>query len=56
MIGKLHHIKTDEFSFEYFKNLCPANGKKLSAKAFLATKQRISANIVREDKLVGNME
>lgn len=32
---------TDEFTFEYFKNLFPTNSKKLSAKAFLATKQRI---------------
>ncbi|MBP3610304.1 MAG: endonuclease VIII [Lachnospiraceae bacterium] len=32
---------TEEFSYEYFKSLYPANGKKLSAKAFLATEQRI---------------
>lgn len=32
---------TDEFTFEYFKELYPNNGKKLSAKAFLATEQRI---------------
>ncbi len=32
---------TDEFTFEYFRSLYPENTKKLSAKAFLATKQRI---------------
>ena len=32
---------TEEFTYEYFKSLFPANGKKLSAKAFLATEQRI---------------
>lgn len=32
---------SDEFTFAYFKGLYPANGKKLSAKAFLATQQRI---------------
>lgn len=32
---------TEEFTYEYFRNLYPANGKKLSAKAFLATEQRI---------------
>ena len=32
---------TDGFTFEYFKGLYPNDGKKLSAKAFLATKQRI---------------
>lgn len=32
---------TDEFTFEYFKSLWPTDGKKISAKAFLATKQRI---------------
>jgi len=32
---------TEEFTYEYFKSLYPANGKKLSAKAFLATEQRI---------------
>ncbi len=32
---------SDEFTFEYFRNLYPDNGKKLSAKAFLATEQRI---------------
>lgn len=32
---------SDEFSYEYFKSLYPAEDKKLSAKAFLATKQRI---------------
>ena len=31
----------DEFTFEYFKSLYPGNQKKLSAKAFLATEQRI---------------
>lgn len=31
----------DEFTFEYFRNLYPGNRKKLSAKAFLATEQRI---------------
>ncbi|MGN0425829.1 MAG: endonuclease VIII [Acetatifactor sp.] len=31
---------TQEFTYEYFRNLYPA-GKKLSAKAFLATEQRI---------------
>lgn len=31
----------DEFTFEYFRSLYPTNGKKLSAKAFLATEQRI---------------
>ncbi|NBJ92371.1 zinc finger domain-containing protein [Parablautia muri] len=37
--------KTDplcnEFTFEYFRSLYPGNRKKLSAKAFLATEQRI---------------
>ena len=32
---------TKEFTYEYFRALYPANGKKLSAKAFLATEQRI---------------
>ena len=32
---------TGEFTYEYFKSLYPAGGKKLSAKAFLATEQRI---------------
>ena len=32
---------TEEFTFEYFKSLYPAGGKKLSAKAFFATEQRI---------------
>lgn len=32
---------SEEFTFEYFKGLYPATGKKLSAKAFLATEQRI---------------
>ena len=32
---------TEEFTYEYFKSLYPASGKKLSAKAFLATEQRI---------------
>ena len=32
---------SEEFTYEYFRNLYPANGKKLSAKAFLATEQRI---------------
>lgn len=32
---------SDEFTFEYFKELYPSSGKKLSAKAFLATEQRI---------------
>lgn len=32
---------TQEFNFEYFKSLYPSDAKKLSAKAFLATKQRI---------------
>lgn len=32
---------SDEFSFEYFQKLYPSSGKKLSAKAFLATEQRI---------------
>ena len=32
---------SDEFTFEYFKGLYPSSGKKLSAKAFLATEQRI---------------
>lgn len=31
----------DEFTFEYFRSLYPGNRKKLSAKAFLATEQRI---------------
>lgn len=31
----------DGFTLEYFKSLYPTNGKKLSAKAFLATEQRI---------------
>ena len=31
----------EEFTYEYFKNLYPSNRKKLSAKAFLATEQRI---------------
>lgn len=31
----------NEFTFDYFKSLYPANGKKMSAKAFLATEQRI---------------
>ncbi|MBD5556928.1 MAG: endonuclease VIII [Roseburia sp.] len=31
----------DEFTFEYFRSLYPDNHKKLSAKAFLATEQRI---------------
>ena len=31
----------DEFTFEYFRSLYPGNQKKLSAKAFLATEQRI---------------
>lgn len=31
----------DEFSFAYFKSLYPGNGRKMSAKAFLATEQRI---------------
>lgn len=31
----------EEFTYEYFKGLYPAGGKKLSAKAFLATEQRI---------------
>lgn len=31
----------DEFTFEYFRSLYPGNHKKLSAKAFLATEQRI---------------
>lgn len=34
-------LLTDEFTFKYFKGLYPTNGKKLSAKAFLATEQRI---------------
>lgn len=32
---------SEEFTYEYFRSLYPADGKKLSAKAFLATKQRI---------------
>ena len=32
---------SDEFTFEYFQKLYPSSGKKLSAKAFLATEQRI---------------
>lgn len=32
---------SEQFTYEYFKSLYPANGKKLSAKAFLATEQRI---------------
>lgn len=32
---------TEQFTYEYFKNLYQADGKKMSAKAFLATKQRI---------------
>lgn len=32
---------SDAFTLEYFKELYPNNGKKLSAKAFLATEQRI---------------
>ena len=32
---------TDGFTFDYFMSLYPAGGKKLSAKAFLATQQRI---------------
>lgn len=32
---------TDGFTFDYFQSLYPAGGKKLSAKAFLATQQRI---------------
>ena len=32
---------SDEFTFEYFKSLYPGNQKKISAKAFLATEQRI---------------
>ncbi len=32
---------SDEFTFEYFRNLYPDTPKKLSAKAFLATEQRI---------------
>ena len=31
----------DEFTFEYFRSLYPSNRNKLSAKAFLATEQRI---------------
>lgn len=31
----------DKFTFEYFRGLYPGNGKKLTAKAFLATEQRI---------------
>lgn len=31
----------NEFTFDYFKSLYSANGKKMSAKAFLATEQRI---------------
>lgn len=31
----------DEFTFEYFRSLYPVSHKKLSAKAFLATEQRI---------------
>ena len=31
----------EEFTFEYFKSLYPGNQKKISAKAFLATEQRI---------------
>lgn len=31
----------EEFTFEYFKSLYPRNQKKMSAKAFLATEQRI---------------
>lgn len=31
----------DEFTFEYFRSLYPANHKKFTAKAFLATEQRI---------------
>lgn len=32
---------SDEFTFEYFRELYPNNSKRLSAKAFLATEQRI---------------
>lgn len=32
---------SDEFTFEYFRGLYPGNQKKVSAKAFLATEQRI---------------
>lgn len=32
---------SDDFTYDYFKGLYPAGGKKLSAKAFLATEQRI---------------
>ena len=31
----------DEFTFEYFRSLYPGNHKKITAKAFLATEQRI---------------
>lgn len=34
-------VFSDAFSFDYFKSLLPNTGKKLSAKAFLATEQRI---------------
>ena len=32
---------SDQFTYEYFRNLYPKKSKKLSAKAFLATEQRI---------------
>ena len=32
---------TDGFTYDYFRSLYPASGKRLSAKAFLATQQRI---------------
>lgn len=32
---------SEEFTYKYFRSLYPAKGKKLSAKAFLATEQRI---------------
>lgn len=31
----------DGFTYRYFRSLCPSSGRKLSAKAFLATQQRI---------------
>ena len=34
-------VFSDAFSFDYFKSLLPGGKKKLSAKAFLATEQRI---------------
>ncbi len=34
-------VFSDAFCFDYLKSLLPQNGKKLSAKAFLATEQRI---------------